>query len=683
MLCMGLAAATIPMAVGGEAAQPSVRNASVTAEDSVATHARAVLAISEFFVEWQRLWRGSALLRNGVAVDDEIKDVRLAYLHCHPDAPTGTRVGSATGANEQYARKFEQFSLVESDHSTFAACPSWFLSPNVLDADAEDEAVSRDGALIEELRPVARRARARLLAILDSTVRTLPGSDFAIGQYVRFLVEQRDLGSALRVARDCHAERWWCLALTAYALQHQKSWLDAEATYRAMYQSMPADEKCAWEDVGDLLPPSERQSYDKTSCRDRTEVHATLWWLSDPLLRVQGNERWVAHQSRRLDLALRSALDGDERYVWDAERGGDAMARLLVRYGWPSYTWWDGRLTDENHTGYLLTKRSPSAAPYTTFEYSTDRVHLVPMQRAVSNPLAAREQDWDLAGVTPDGEVDPGWWSTEHFRTPRRLVQLPEGQTVLLRRRTTIDVASAHRLRQPLLMRDAQRFDVMLLASTSPDDIDTLAHRVAGGGETAVLRSNIAGRTTLLAVEAMGQGSSELDARTRFGVPLPPTLSAMTRGEVAISDPALLEATSGAGDERVAPESLLDHLLGSLSLDKGNRRLGLYWETYGIAARDTVTITVSMQGDANVSGLRRLGVALNVASDPNRTLSIRWTEPSPQHYARTLPGEIPVQQRSLMLNIAPLAPGPYVLRISVERPGRPIAVSQRRVVLEP
>ena len=77
---MGLAAATIPMAVGGEVAQPFVRNASVTAEDSVATHARAVLAISEFFVEWQRLWRGSALLRNGVAGDDEIKDVRLAFM---------------------------------------------------------------------------------------------------------------------------------------------------------------------------------------------------------------------------------------------------------------------------------------------------------------------------------------------------------------------------------------------------------------------------------------------------------------------------------------------------------------------------------------------------------------------------------------------------------------------------
>jgi len=680
-LGIGLASATILKPVGGHEAPPHVRSTLMMASDSVATHARAVLAISEFFVEWQRLWRGSALLRNGVAVDEEIKDVRLAYLHCHPDAPTGTRVASATGANEKFARKFEQFSLVFSDHSAFATCPSWILSPTF--QDAGDEGVDRDGALLGQLRPAARSARARLIVALDSAARRLPGSGLLTGQRVRFLVEQRDLDGALRVARDCRAERWWCLALTAYAHQHRGAWVDAEFTYIAMYEVMPAEVRCAWQDVGDLLAPSDRSAYDKTSCAARAEMHATLWWLSDPLFRVQGNERWVVHQSRHVDVALRSALDGDERYAWNLERGGDALARLLVRYGWPSYTWWDGRLTDNNHSGYLRNKLSTPVPPYTTFEYSMDRVHLLPLRRVLANPLAASDADWELSGVTPAGEIDPGWWSAEHFRTPRRLVQLPEGQTVMLRRQTNIEIASAHRMRQPLMVRDSQRFDVMLLSSTSRNDIDTLAQRGAGSGETAVLRSTIPGAASLLAVEAMGVGKAELDARTRFGIQPPPVLRAMAPGDVAISDPALLEAASGAGDERVAPETLLDHLLGSLSLEKEIRRVGLYWETYGIAAKDTVTFTVSLQGDANVGGLRRLGVALNVASDPNRSLSIRWTEPSPQHYARTLPGAVPVQQRSLMLNIASLAPGPYLLRISVERPGRPVAVSQRRVVLEP
>jgi hypothetical protein len=278
----------------------------------------------------------------------------------------------------------------------------------------------------------------------------------------------------------------------------------AEFTYIAMYEVMPAEVRCAWQDVGDLLAPSDRSAYDKTSCAARAEMHATLWWLSDPLFRVQGNERWVVHQSRHVDVALRSALDGDERYAWNLERGGDALARLLVRYGWPSYTWWDGRLTDNNHSGYLRNKLSTPVPPYTTFEYSMDRVHLLPLRRVLANPLAASDADWELSGVTPAGEIDPGWWSAEHFRTPRRLVQLPEGQTVMLRRQTNIEIASAHRMRQPLMVRDSQRYDVMLLSSTSRNDIDTLAQRGAGSGETAVLRSTIPGAASLLAVEAMG-----------------------------------------------------------------------------------------------------------------------------------------------------------------------------------
>lgn len=157
----------------------------------------------------------------------------------------------------------------------------------------------------------------------------------------------------------------------------------------------------------------------------------------------------------------------------------------------------------------------------------------------------------------------------------------------------------------------------------------------------------------------------------------------MAPGEVAISEPALLSAESGAGDQRIPDDELLDHLLGSLRLEKSTRRFGVYWETYGIASRDTVSISVTMTGDATVSGVRRVGMALNVASDPNRSISIRWTEPSPQHYVRTLAGPVPAQLRSLMLNVEQLAPGPYILRISVERPGRPVVSSERRVVLEP
>lgn len=621
------------------------------------------------------------MVRRTLLVGDGGREVRLPYLHCHPDAPAGTRVASATGANQGFARKFEQFTLVESEYSTFATCPSWILSPQV--PEAQDEREIRDGGLIGELRPAARAARRRLLITLDSAASRLPGSGFLSGQLVRFRVEQGDLDGATRAAHACRSARWWCLALSAYVFERSHAWLDAEATYRAMLEAMTTEQRCAWEDVRDLLAPSEVSGYEKIRCADRASVLSNLWWLSDPLFRVPGNERWVVHQSRRVDVALRSALDGDERYTWELARGGDAMSHLVIRYDWPSYAWWDGMGTDDNHSAYLRGKQSLPVAPYTTFEYSLERVHLVPTWSAIAAPLTVRATDWYLAQVTSAGEIDPGWWSAEHFRTPRRLVQLPEGQTVLFRRDSQVAVATAHRLNQPLMRRDSLRFDAMLLSSTSANDIDTLAQREAHGGETVVLRSMIAGSRTLLAVEAMSLGGTMLDARTRFSIQPPPTLGAMQPGDLAISEPAILDAASGADNRRVPDDALLEHLLGSLLLEKQNRRIGVYWETYGIAARDTVTITVSMQGDANVSGLRRLGMALNVANDPNRSLSIRWTEPSPHYNTRTLPGPVPVQMRSLMLNIAQLSPGPYLLRVSVERPGRPIVSSQQRVVLEP
>ncbi len=142
---------------------------------------------------------------------------------------------------------------------------------------------------------------------------------------------------------------------------------------------------------------------------------------------------------------------------------------------------------------------------------------------------------------------------------------------------------------------------------------------------------------------------------------------------------------AGSGDTRppMPDESLLDRLLGTVTLGATQRRVGLYWETYGVDAGDTVTVTVAVTSDQDIGTLRRLGMTLNVASDPRRSLQIRWTEPSPQHNTRTLVGPVPVQLRTLVLNLSQLAPGPYLLTVSIERPGRASASSQRRVVVAP
>ena len=670
----------LSLGVGYEPSTPTMVTRRGVAADSVATHARAVLAISEFFLEWQRLWRTSETIRETLPGGGSGRDVRLPIVHCHPDAPVGTRVSVSNGSGEAFARVSVQFPIIIGEPSSFATCPSWILSATV--PEASDEGASRDGALIAALRVHARDARARLLVALDSAASLSPGSPFLTGQVVRFQSEQGDHAAAATTARACRAERWWCSALVGYSLARAGALVDAEVAFRAMEDAMSPAQRCEWREVTSLLGSTEPAARAKTTCAERDTTSAVLWWLSDPLYRTPGNERWVAHQTRRVDAALSGALDGDARYPWDAARGGDALKQLFVRYDRPTYAAWGGPTVDQGHSGYLVSRFSQPVAPYSTFEYSLDRVRLVPEWKAILSPFTSRANDWSLVRETDDGQADWRWWPVEHFRPARRLVQLPDGQTVVFRRQSHFILASAVELSHPLTRRTSAQFDVMLLSTTSRLKVDSLDQSVAAGGSTVVLRSIVADTPAVVAIEAIGLGANWLDARTRFGFRPPLPLSSMKPGEVAISDPALLDARDMADNVPVPDEALLDHLLGNLSLRRANRRLGVYWETYGIHARDTVTIVVTMTGDADVSGLRRLGMALNVASDPNRSLSIRWTEPSPQHHTRTLDGPVPVQLRSLILNIAQLAPGPYRLRISVERAGASVTFSERRVVLE-
>ncbi|MEO7359127.1 MAG: hypothetical protein ABI120_02275, partial [Gemmatimonadaceae bacterium] len=173
----------------------------------------------------------------------------------------------------------------------------------------------------------------------------------------------------------------------------------AEVAFREMHAAMTPAQQCAWDDVRDLLPTSERNAYTGLSCNARVSATATLWWLADPLFRVAGNERQVEQESRRVEILLHSTLDQDERYSWNDKFGGDALRTLVQRYGWPGYTAWGGEYIDDDHTDYLEVRKAPRASPYTTFEYSIDRAQLLPSWGAVASPFTAPETSWILTNV--------------------------------------------------------------------------------------------------------------------------------------------------------------------------------------------------------------------------------------------------------------------------------------------
>jgi hypothetical protein len=76
------------------------------------------------------------------------------------------------------------------------------------------------------------------------------------------------------------------------------------------------------------------------------------------------------------------------------------------------------------------------------------------------------------------------------------------------------------------------------------------------------------------------------------------------------------------------------------------------------------------------------GVVTGIAGNPNAPVSVSWKEPQPGHDTRTVAGAVPIQMRSVILNIASLTPGDYTLEVSVKKPGKDAVKSVREFALK-
>jgi hypothetical protein len=322
-----------------------------------------------------------------------------------------------------------------------------------------------------------------------------------------------------------------------------------------------------------------------------------------------------------------------------------------------------------------------------TLEYGRgpERAHVVPDWRAVREPFAARSGDWSLR-AGPD--VDPAaWWPAEHYaRRGAPLVQLADGQTALLRRESVALFAVAAEPPPATLRRGAGApVAASLFVTHHPDTVWQLAHERATAGGRLVLQGRLEPRPALVAVELLGDATDGaplgVAARTRFGVAPPPPLSAMRRGEVAVSEPVLLVAPEGADALPTDPADALPRMHGSTNL-RGVRRFGVYWESYGFAQGDTVDVEVRIERHDRPGALRRLTTALRVTDPRNGVVVVRWREPQPGRAARVLGGPVPVLARSLVLDVSRLPAGDYWLDVAVGRPGQTSARSRRALTLE-
>lgn len=619
----------------------------------------ARLEISEFHALWQAAWQRSEDMRRARRTKTELQQ-RWLHASCRSYNFKDRRGWVAQTEAPDRGLPGEQYRMIEGERPDFGVCPSWFLGRVI---EAEDERRWRDGALVPKERARIAQLRNRVIERLRELVQSSPENTWLSGQIVRLLLDARRYDDAQQEAERCRLNSSWCDGLRGLVWAYRDSSVKAEQAFVSMLDRLPETERCDWQRLTPLLEKQFATLYADLSCERQAALNDTIWWLADPLYRDAGNERKVEQYVRRMELALRQATVQDERYSFDQERMGDALAAVIDRYGWPSYTAALGTVWDRWESHHRSSKQTlvPPAPPYSTFEYSPHAVASFPYWSAATAPYRARAEDWSLHPHDDAGEPALAWWPTEHFQSARRLVQLEGGQHFFLRRHSYVELALALPLRHTAFRDGDGEFDILLLRTSGPAAVDSVARQFAAGNSTVRMRGPLASGPTLLAVEALATNSSNLAARTRYGITVPPPLSELPEGK-GISGVALLSDV---------PDSVLTHpseqalafMMPSSEANQSVPSLVLYWENYGITVQDSATTTVRIVSTASPGLFRRLGVLSGMVADGDNAIAVTWPDHEPRGYVSTLAGPTPVQMRMVSLNLSGLPAGTYDVSI--------------------
>lgn len=657
---------------------PNSAAAQRSAVDAGALTAVIGTRVQAFQTQWDAAWRTSEGER-------------------HPTYSARTRsvgnrpgwIGSGEGSRyyayhcDGHAREIGRGYLFHSRVTKFGVCPGWLRDE--LTGPVGDERLALDFGLVPRLRAEIKHARDTLIRFLDSLAAAHPASDLLAGQRVRFLVDQWDYARALDAARACGGTPAWCARLVGYASAAAGQLTAADAAFRSALALDTSESRCIWNDHRAILDSIARPAYAALTCAQRDSANAWLWILAAPLWTEPTNARFVEQSVRQVLITLRAAFGRDERYSWDDRLGNDARREMVLRYGWPTYVFWPGDEVEKGHSGHLRDWwQSPPNPPYTTYEYAPGRQRLIPLGRAVLDPFSATSADFDL--VPPPGGDGPSirqplWWPNEHYAPPAPLRQFEPGQVAIFRRDTAALLATALRADNATLALPDDAFaEIHLLAVATPPLVQRVAAASVRAGSTVALRGTIAAAPQLIGLEVPASAPAIPTARTRFGISAPPPLTALAPGTIAVSDPAILAVSADVTELPNSPDDALRTLAPSTSLPHG-ARIGVYWETYGVAPTDSLELAVWITR-ARDGFFRRLAGTLRIVEDRNTPVAVSWSEAHAGRQAAIIPSATaPILGRSLLLDLAGLSPGNYTLEVAVQRPGNEAVRGRRELVV--
>lgn len=481
----------------------------------------------------------------------------------------------------------------------------------------------------QEPREIGER-RLALIADLNAAAGAIPGDAWIAGQRIRYLVEAEQTDEALRAARECRAESWWCTALAGFAAHEGGRFAAAESAYSNALTSMPPAERCRWLDLSDILDDDLLDRFKKLGCDEREAFARRIFWLGAPLFSVASTDRFTEHLARltRAKIAERSATT-------DGEAWADDQRALVVRYGWPK---WYTR--SERDFGSQL---QPSIAGHDAsmaYDY-------LPRARVLDSLSTLRKDDWRLA--------EPRAVSGYSAPSARTMHDLQSQIAVFRRGDSALAVAAWDARKDPTMVRGT--LDFALVLASAPD-------RQWVARDTS---DNSVGRIALIAPIDSGVISLEVitrlekhAARSRIGLPPPPS------GRVTLSD-LLLYSSS---DEAVYQLGAVRDSALSSNRVPASRSMGVFWEAYGIPPDNKpVSFTLSIE-QVGSSWTQRVAETLHL-SDPTSAARIQW-----QEVPRITNG---IAGRGVRVDLSRLRGGKYRVELVVAAPGAAPAVSSREI----
>jgi hypothetical protein len=457
-----------------------------------------------------------------------------------------------------------------------------------------------------------------LLRDLEEAAAALPGDDWIAGQRIRYHVEARDT-LAVGVARVCVATKWWCDALTGYALHASGDFSGADSAFALALDGMPSAMRCHWINIASLLDNDLPKTYRRLSCGQREAMVPRIWWLADPLFMTPGNERRTEHFSRVMHTTL---LQKDALTTHGISWGGD-LAELIVRFGWPEK--WTQQPSASMYAG---------APPAITGHERDPGFHFFLTQFPPDSLHAVTDSLWEIDQFPPREQYAPLY---------ARIFTRLDVQVARFRRGDSTLIVAAYDVSGDTVFQ-RRKFAAALVAmgdeATAP-----ARHQVPEAPVRQVLTVTTPWKSQLVGVELLAADSAGA-ARWRSGF----GAIQLEEDNLSLSDLLFVDGTA-------LPAELSDAIPRTHggTVFRRNAQVGLFWEIYGKAPADSalpISLTIS---PLETGRLRSALGALRIAPKPT-PLKIQWQENGASGV---------LSARSLLLDLSLVPPGKYEVKLEV------------------